>query len=32
LLAEVEALAAVEHRPAREMLREAVEQYLKDYR
>jgi metal-responsive CopG/Arc/MetJ family transcriptional regulator len=32
LLAEVEAFAAIEHRSACEILREAVERYLKDYR
>jgi hypothetical protein len=32
LLAEIEAMAAAEHRPAREMLREAVERYLQDRR
>lgn len=30
LLAEVEAVAAYENRPAREILREAVERYLRD--
>jgi hypothetical protein len=30
LLAEVEAMAAAEHRPAHEMVREAVERYIRD--
>lgn len=30
LLAEVEAIAAVEHRPARDMVREALERYLQE--
>jgi hypothetical protein len=30
LLAEMEAIAAVEHRPARDMVREALERYLQE--
>jgi hypothetical protein len=31
LLAEIEAIAAVEHRPARDMVHEALERYLQEH-